>query len=79
MLEYASQEHPSLSRAKQQGAQVDFAELKGTAGEERPDQVLDALEFFFAEFITLIGDLTSDHFTQTLRAMAEQAFPERGA
>jgi len=79
MLEYASQERRSLSRARQRGVQIDLVGLKDTENGEQPDDVLDAIEFFFAEFIKLIGDLTSDHFTQTLQTMAEQAFPEGGA
>jgi len=79
MLEYAVLKHGCLAKVEQQGVRVDFSGLRDAQSREQQDQALSAIEFFFGEFVQLMGDLTSDSFAESLRQMAGETFAEEKA
>jgi hypothetical protein len=74
MLDFAGEEHECFQNVDHDGTTVDFFSLQGTHVPELQEETLKALEFFFEEFIQLIGDLTSDFYTVEFRQLAEKLF-----
>jgi hypothetical protein len=78
MLDFASEEHECFQSVEHDGTTVDFFSLQGTQVPELQESTLRALEFFFEEFIQLIGDLTSDFYTDEFRQLAEDLLKDGG-
>ena len=72
MLDFAGEEHECFQHVEHDGTTVDFFSLQGTHVPELQEATLKALEFFFEEFIQLIGDLTSGFYTDEFRQLAEK-------
>lgn len=76
MLSYAAERYPSFSDVELHGIHINFYSLQDTHVPELQEKTLEALEFFFEEFIALIGELTSDYYTETLKGMAKEILME---
>jgi len=78
MLDFAGEEHSCLRNVEHEGTTVDFFSLQDTQVPELQEATLKALEFFFEEFIQLIGDLTSGFYTDEFQELAKELLTDGG-
>ena len=72
MLDYVAEKHPCFADVEQEGDHIVFSNLQDTQVPEIQEQTLEALASFFDEFIKVMGDLTSNFYTDSLRELAAE-------
>ena len=77
MIEYVGEEHPCLKAIELEGGAVNFEALYSSEISGQHEEAFAAMETLFEEFVDLIGDLTSDYFTDELRQLAHATLQGR--